>query len=295
MKRGGKKLLIVLAVVLAVLGGAAGFYLLRPPLVLVVDAPFLALYGPKRAEARRYILSATLLRRVAFAVAAQDGDQNVAEFAINEVSEKPFMVLFPERYLDSADRYASAAEAAGLSESVRTAVIESGNGREASIGHAESLRIDRETDLYRAGMCATIIAKEAGIVVYSQDTLSQANRKAFTDGAVAAGYVGTPRFARSNDQSPPEGTGCAVFLSAVNANLLAAQQNIPIILFSWMDPNYTPNGVAIVFDDSLPAVAEQAVQGNNPLTAYPHILSKRLQVPDDLKALRVAISAKREE
>ncbi|MDR1095133.1 MAG: hypothetical protein LBL31_01945 [Spirochaetaceae bacterium] len=295
MKCGGIKRLIGLAAVLAVLGGGAWFYLARPPLVLVVDESFLALYGQKRAETRRRILSATLLRRVTFAVAARDGGQDDAEVAVNEVSQKPFMVLFPERYLDNADRYASAVEAAGLSGNIRTAVIDSGNGREASIGRAESLGLDRETDFYRAGMCAAIIAKENRIAVYSQDALPQAHRKAFTDGAVAAGYTGEPHFARSSDQSPPEGIGCAVLFSAVNANLLAARQNIPIVLFSWTDPNYTPNGVAVVFDDSLLAVAEQAVQGNNPLTARPHILPKRLQVPGDLKTLRAAVTAKREE
>jgi hypothetical protein len=295
MKRRRVKRLIGLAAVLAVLGGGAGFFLARPPLVLVVDEPFLALYGLKRAETRRYILSATLFRRVIFAVAAQDGGPDAAGVAVNEASKQPFMVLFPERYLDSADRYAAAVEAAGLSGDVRTAVIDSGNGREASIDRADSLGIDRETDLYRAGMCAAIIAKENGITVYSQDTLPQAHRKAFTDGAVAAGYTGAPRFARSNDQSPPEGIGCAVLLSAVNANLLAARQNIPIVLFSWVDPAYTPNGVAVVFDDSPLAVADQAAQDANPLTARPRILPKRLQVPNDLKTLKTALTAKRAE
>jgi hypothetical protein len=63
MKRRGKKWLVAFAVFLAVLGGVGGFYLIRPPLVLVVDKAFHALYGEKRADMRRYILSAALMRR----------------------------------------------------------------------------------------------------------------------------------------------------------------------------------------------------------------------------------------
>jgi hypothetical protein len=291
MKRRRKKLLIVLAVVLAVLGGAAGFYLLRPPLVLVVDAPFLALYGPKRADMRRYILSAALVRRVVFAEVAEDTDQDAAGFAVNGVSKAPFMALFPERYLNGADRYAAAIEATGLSGSIRTAVVDSGDGRGASIGRAESLRIDRETDLYRAGMCAAILAKEGGIEVYYQGSLPEAHRKAFTEGLAAAGYVKEPRFFRNTESVSTADTGCVVLLSAANENLFADKRNIPIVLFSWMDPEYTPSGVVVVFDDSLPAVALQAAKNSSWLTASVRILSKRLQVPGDHKMLKSTVTA----
>jgi hypothetical protein len=293
MKRSGKKWLVVLAVFLVALGGVGVFYVIRPPLVLVVDEAFLALYGERRANMRRYILSTTLIRRVVFAEVAENADQDAAGFAVNGVSKAPFMALFPERYLSGADRYAAAIEAAGLSGSIRTVVVDSGDGRGASIGRAESLRVDRETDLYRAGMCAAILAKEGDIVVYYQNSLSEAYREAFTEGLTVAGYIKEPRFSRNTESVSTENIGCAVLLSAVNANLLADRQNIPIVLFSWTDPEYTPNGVAVVFDDSLPAIAGQAGRGNGVLTAHAHILPKRLRVPGDLKMLVAAVTAKR--
>jgi hypothetical protein len=180
-----------------------------------------------------------------------------------------------------------------LSGSIRTAVVDSGDGRGASIGRAESLRVDRETDLYRAGMCAAILAKEGDIVVYYQNSLPEAHREAFMEGLMAAGYIKEPHFSRNTESASIENIGCAVLLSAVNANLFEDRQNIPIVLFSWMDPEYTPNGVAVVFDDSLLAIAGQAGRGNSVPAAYAHILPKRLQVPADLKMLITAVTAKR--
>jgi hypothetical protein len=293
MNRRGKKRFFVFAAFLIVLGGAGFFYLARPPLVLVVDEAFLMLYGEKRADMRRYILSATLLRRVVFAVAAQDADQDAAGFAVNGVTQAPFMALFPERYLGGADRYAAAIKAAGQSGNIRTAVVDSGDGRGVHIGHAESLVRDRETDLYRAGMCAAILAKNGDVVVYYQDNLPEVHREAFVKGLTAAGYTTEPRFARSVESILPDAIGCAVLLAAVNTNLLAARENIPMVLFSWTDPEYTPNGVAVVFDDSLLAVAGQVARGNNTPTAHAHILPQRVRVPGDLKALIAAVTAKR--
>jgi hypothetical protein len=293
MKRRLKKVLIGLTVFLVILGGAGGFYLMRPPVVLVVDDAFLMLYGQKRANMRRYLLSATLLRRVEFALVAQDADEDAPGFAVSAVSPAPFMALFPERYLNGADRYTAAIEAAGLSGSTRTMAVDSGDGRGVSIGRAESLRIDRETDLYRAGMCAAVLAKGNTVAVYSQTALPQEHQDAFIAGLTAAGHAGEPLFARNTESVSAEGIGCAVMLSAINTSLLAVKQNIPIILFSWVDPEYTPGGVAVVFDDSLLAVAGQVARGNNTLTAFAHILPKRVRVPTDLKALVTAITAKR--
>jgi hypothetical protein len=293
MKRRSKKVLIGLAVFLVILGGLGVFYLMRPPVVLVVDDAFLMLYGQKRANTRRHFLSATLLRRVEFALVAQDADEDAPGFAVSAVSPAPFMALFPERYLNGADRYAAAIEAAGLSGRTRTVVVDSGDGRGVSIGRAESLRIDRETDLYRAGMCAAVLAKGNTVAVYSQTALPQEHRDAFIAGLTAAGHAGEPLFSRNTESVSTEGIGCAVLLSTVNANLLEARQTIPIILFSWTDPEYTPGGVAVVFDDSLLAVAGQAVRGSSTLTAFAHILPKRVRVPTDLKTLVTAITAKR--
>jgi hypothetical protein len=293
MNRRLRKRLAGLAAILVILGITGTFYMMRPPLVLVVDEAFLTLYGEKRSDLRRHILSATLFRRVLFAVVAPDAESDAAEFAVSGASRSPFMALFPEQYLSNADRYAATIEAAGLSGTIRTAVVDSGDGRGVSIGRAESLRIDRETDLYRAGTCAAILAKDGTVVVYSQNDLSEAYRKAFGEGLTAAGYTRDPFFSRSAEPVSLDGIGCVVLLSTINTNLLAARQNIPIILFSWTDPAYTPNGVTIVFDDSLPAIAGQAARGGSTLTSSAHILPKRLRVPGDLKLLLPAVTAKR--
>jgi hypothetical protein len=293
MKRRTKKWLICLAVFLGIAGSVALVYLARPPLVIVEDEDFLLLYGAKRANMMRRMLSATLFRRVAFAVVARDADQDDAAFAVNAVSKSPYMALFPERYLGDADRYAMAIEAAGLSKKTRTLVINSGESEGVNIERAESIPIDRETDLYRAGMCAAILAKDGSIMVYYQGNLPSAHREAFIEGLTASGYKQTPFFFRNTESVPQTDIGCAVLLSAVNTNLLVPKQNVPIILFSWLEPEYTPNGVTIVFDDSLPAIASQVARGGKTPTASISILAKRLHTAADLVSLKAVVNAER--
>ena len=66
-----------------------------------------------------------------------------------------------------------------------------------------------------------------------------------------------------------------------------------MVLFSWLDPEYTPNGVAVVFDDSLPAVAGQVANNTAPLTARAQVLTQRVRDKADLKALRAAVREER--
>jgi hypothetical protein len=288
-----KKRPVLLAAVLIVLGGAGLFFVARPPAVIVVDNAFLELYGKKRADTKRYMLSLSLMRRVVFAVVSEEGGQDAAEFAVSAAAKKPYLALFPERYLESADRYAAAARESGLADKTRTVVVDGGddeNDGGANIGRAESVRIDRETDLYRAGMCAAILAKEGSVVVYYQDRLPNVQRDVFRAGLTAGGYAKTPFFSRFDDNASQTDIGCAVLLSAANATFLAGN-NVPMVLFSWLDPEYTPNGVMVVFDDSLPAVAGHVAKNAAPLTAEAQVLTKRVPLESDRKALRAAVQA----
>jgi hypothetical protein len=278
---------------LGIAGSVALVYLARPPLVIVEDEAFLLLYGEKRANMRRYMLSASLFRRVAFALVARDADQDAAAFAVNAVSKAPHIALFPERYLGEADRYATAIEEAGLSNKTRTLAISGGESGGVNIGRAESIRVDRETDLYRAGICASILAKGGTVVLYYQGALPSAHREAFVEGLAVSGYTKAPLFLRNTEPVPQTDIGCAVLLSTVSASLLTLKQNVPIVLFSWLDPEYTPNGVAVVFDDSLLAVAGQVARGGKAPAAHIHILARRLHTAADFKSLIAVVNAKR--
>jgi hypothetical protein len=293
MKKRFVGLAVFLAVLLIVSGSAGIFFWARPPVVIVVDDAFLALYGKERADAKRYELSRSLRRRVVFAVVSQEAGQEAAEFAVSAASKKPFLVLFPERYLESADRYAGTIEEAGLADNIRTVVVGDGESGGVSISRAESLRIDRETDLYRAGMCAAVLAKDGSIVVYYQGSLSRAYRDVFREGLTAAGYTKAPVFYRSTETASQTDLGCIVSLSAVNTKALAGNKDIPIVLFSWLDPAYTPNGVMVVFDDSLPAVAGQVAEHSDAPTAQALVLGERISDKADLKALNAAVREER--
>jgi hypothetical protein len=295
MKAGGKRLLC-LALILAAMGGLASVYLARRPLVIVMDDAFLSLYGEKRADTKRRLLCATLFRRVQFAVIALNAGRDEAGLAVRAAAKDPYLVLFPQRYLESAERYALAARESGAQNKSRIVVLESGAGGGVYIGEAESMRIDRETDLYRAGRCAAILARGQAVAFFYQGALPEPYKEAFADGLVSAGNDTEPLFYRYTETlRRPEETGCIVLFSAINASAYEVPRNTPVILFSWMNPQYTPNGVQVVFDDSPLAAAAHIARGLTELHAEAQVLAKRTAGKDARASLKAAVRAVRQE
>jgi hypothetical protein len=235
---------------------------------------------------RRYMLSAALLRRVSFAVVAEDAGRDAAGFAVSAVSSAPYLALFPERYLEGAERYAAAANALG---STRVAVMNDGEGKGVSIGKTEPVRINRNIDLYRAGKCAAILAKDGDIALIYADPLPDSYWEAFNAGLVAGGYQKEPVFYHYAQLITPAGLGCAVLFTAVNQSVFEAKPEVPIILFSWFTPEYTPRGTMVVFDDSPLAVAAQIARRSPVIKSQASILASRVRNRSEYLALRAAI------
>jgi hypothetical protein len=248
------------AILAAVLGSAAlgaAWYRLRAPLLLALDENFMALYGSDRGAVKKAELSLRLFRRVAVARIAEGASPDVVAFAAAAAAAKPYAALFPARLRQGARRYAE--QAPGIPVGVL------GEGALFRPGENEGFRFietDTKTDLYRAGRCAALFALRGGggVLFFAGDLIDRDDREAFVRGLGDQGFTGEPVFVdRGTDYALPEGLSCVV-MGAPAENPLENKNDLPLIIFSWIDPDFTPRSVKLIFDDSPWALAFEAAR-----------------------------------
>jgi len=101
-----RKLLLIAAVIfLAALAAPSLLFYIRTPVLVVIDAPFLALYGEKRARRQQLAASAGLFRRVRPVLVADGASPDILTEAVSEASSQPYCVIFQRRHLSAAERY----------------------------------------------------------------------------------------------------------------------------------------------------------------------------------------------
>jgi hypothetical protein len=259
---------ILIAILGAVLGAAAlgaALYRSRAPLLLALDEEFIFLYGSRRGALKRTELSLRLFRRVAVARIAEGASPDVVAFAATAAAARPYAALFPARHRQGALRYAEQAP--------ETPVGVLGGGALFRTTEAEGFRFietDKKTDLYRAGRCAALFALRGGggVLFFAGDLIDQNDKEAFVRGLWDQGFMDTPLFVdRGTEYALPEGLSCVVMSSPAD-NSLENKGDIPIILFSWIDPALSSRAVKLIFDDSPWALAfesAKALQRQGPL------------------------------
>jgi hypothetical protein len=241
---------IVVAILGAVLGCAAlgaVLYRSRAPLLLVLDEEFILLYGSRRSAAKRTELSLRLLRRVVVAQIAEGASPDVVAFAASAAAKKPYAALFPARYRQGALRYAEQAPEI-------PAGIWGGGAlfREAENRGLRFIETDKTTDLYRAGRCAALFARQrsGSILFFAGDLIDWNDRAAFVRGLRDQGFAENPLFVdRGTEYTLPDGLACVVMTSPAE-DFPENNDGPPIILFSWLDPGLTARSVKLIFDDS---------------------------------------------
>jgi hypothetical protein len=220
-------------------------FFLRDPVVLVGDSAFDGIYGGRRALKSRIEASLRLFRRISLVRIAEAAGSDVVVFAVEEAAPRPYCVLFPYRYAEGARRYAR--EFPHI-----PALVFEGRRRELLLEESPVfVGTDLAADLYRAGRCAAVFAEASGGVLFYQDEqLGPAEREAFAQGLRDGGFEGTPLYLNAGiDYTAFEGISCVVVMG-YPAFFLERALDIPVILFSWMDPGLTSSRVKLVFDDS---------------------------------------------
>jgi hypothetical protein len=260
--------LIIILAVLAVPAAAALVFFARSPVLMVSDAQFAALYGINREKKERLLASITLFRSVKSVAIADGASPDIVAATIAGVAEKPYCVLFPGYYLSAAAHYHEEFPEIPV-------VLFAGNAAARGLPEPDDFlsicRIDTGTDLYRAGLMAGILGKKndsgeqeehegMSVVLWQHRSLPETERALFTGGVYEVSPDLGVVFARNASDIPNAAGLSCVALGSIGAEYFDKNFRVPLILFTWLDPDLTPKEAAVIFDDSPWALAVPSVR-----------------------------------
>ena len=272
--------LTVPGVFLAVVAVTALVFFTRSPVLIVTGTPVGLMYGEGRIRRQGFSASRILFRPVKTIAAADGASSDLLVLAVSQASGRPFCVLFPHFFAEAAGRHHDEFPEIPV-------VVLSGLNGNAGLPAADGILCiygtDRNTDLYRAGLLAGIIADTRQMV--SENTSAEnapvtgvtaenpQNVVLLQDGFVSA--EGRELFSGAvKEQSPDSGVifpravpevpgaeriSCAV-ITGNGAEYLESGPPVPLVLFTWLDPALVPDTVKVIFDDSPWALTVPAVQ-----------------------------------
>ncbi|MCL2093250.1 MAG: hypothetical protein FWH12_03555 [Treponema sp.] len=288
MNRGLKWGILFLLVLLLLCSALGAWFLSRPPVLMVMDPGFVQIYGEERIQTQARATSFKLLRRIIPVVLADTAGPDLYAIAIEAASGRPWAVFFLAAY-DEAARYYQ-----NLRPEIPVFLIGPGDPRR----NTEALlhiSPHRSLDLYRAGAAAAIFSEGEGILFFGIDLASPDEQAAFTQGLRSQGYSDDPLFTLASEEfSYREGVG-AIVLAGGNARVLEAYPGVPVLLFSWANPSWTPGSVKIIFDDSPWGLLLDALSYRDHAQPLPHIssgliiLEERIEDPLVSQRLREAL------
>jgi hypothetical protein len=289
---GAKKKMFLLTIFFCLIlgfGVFGGMFLYRSPVLIVTDSSFTEVYGLARLKKMELALSYRLFRRIIPVYVDEYAGADLISLAAEDAFQVPFAVLFPHRYMEGAGFYKE-------NHPDTPVYIYSGRNHSSKAKDGVSVsfvRTDIKTDLYRAGLCAALLAGEGSVLFISNVTVPDENREAFNNGLQAQGYTKDPVWRNANSSfSSFSDLGCAVIVGQAG-EFFARSPETPVILFSWSDPNLTPRSVKVIFDDSPYAIAHKGyrllsstdTEGEIFVSSVPTVLKERIEKEADSKTL----------
>ena len=282
-----KRFLLFIALFLVLTSGAlAGVFLSRPPVLIVTDLSFYALYGPDRFRQRQREISLSLFRRVVPVTVAENAGPDLVAIAAEEAFREPWAVLFPYRYLAGARLFKE------NNPEVPVLVMGGRNPKPSGLADTDIVfvRTDTSMDLYRAGVSAAFFAGEKNILIFDDGLLTEENREFLGELLVSRGFYGELLFRTRHAHIHNFAEIGSVILTGPADRFLEQNLGIPMILFSWIDPDFTPRTVKLVFDDSPWALAVKALrsgrEGEILIPSAPKAISGRISERGDFRKLR---------
>ena len=223
---------------------------LRSPLLIVTDPSINMLYGAARTRTRQIELSIRFFRRFIPVIVSSSAAPEIVASTLESVHTAPGAVLFPELYIEAAQRYKV------QKPEIPVIILESRRFHsiiQESDTELYYIRPDTETDFYKAGISSAFFAgnmlNSRILVIY--DLIPDNNfQAAFERGLDIMNFTGNVDYVDAQDEHILwENYSCAV-LTGTASHFLVQNTITPIILFSWLDPDYTPFNVKIIFNDS---------------------------------------------
>jgi hypothetical protein len=245
------------AAIVTFFAAAGGIFLLRSPVLVVTDPSFDTLYGSMRVRLSILESSLALRRRVIPVPVSEKAAPGAAALAVEAAALSPRAVLFPYRYYEGGRRYKEKFPEVPV-------LILCGEAEKLPPGTGlVPVYTDRETDFYRAGLCAAFLAREGkngDILVFGDRAVSGGEREAFLEGLRARGFIKNPVYRPPDSEYQNYQDLSCILLTAPASRFFAENRGVPVLLFSWLDPALTPGEVKVVFDDSPWALAVKAVK-----------------------------------
>jgi len=269
-----KKIIILIIITVFILTAFLVPYLIfinKAPVLIVSDEGFISYYGVKRIKKEALKISLNLFRPVKTVSVANDAGSDLAALAVSEISAQPYCALFPLRFAGAAKYYRE------KNPQIPVVILEgrypeNANPSSFSLGNNTSgyfiYKNDVESDFYKAAGAALIIDKgqNGKIAVFIEPGILTQARTAFLQGLkdfkelfnIEIGpeslfFSDYSSFYERNDIS------CAVVTTIGIEFVDRRTVNIPIILFSWIEPLYAPDNAVIIIDDSPLAQVKKAV------------------------------------
>ena len=251
---GRKKYFLPVIVVAVALLTLLGVYLFRSPVLIVSDSSFGMLYGVKRLKRQESGVSRALFRRLVWVNVDEGAGPDLIALAVEGAHKAPWAVLFPYRYIEGARNFLTDRP------DVPVLVMTGGNlGIQPEPGFA-LVNTDMALDLYRAGLCAALLAGENRVYFISDGTFTDELKDAFQEGLRAQGHLEDAIWTFAGfDFSTKTDLGC-ILVTGTAGIFIDENFPVPVILFSWLDPVYTPKTVKLMFDDSPLAFAAEALK-----------------------------------
>lgn len=253
----------------------------RSPVLIVTEESFIGLYGQKRIQDEAFRASLSLFRPVRTVIVANDAGDDITALAVREISDQPFCVLFPSRFIRAARFYRE------QNPQIPVVILEN-RSQNTFVGSDNpdffTYKTDIENDFYRAGVVAAAIASvttPAGsqnraesaltdlaadneqnrrIVVFAEPNIMPQAREAFL---LAINDLEKPpetRFFTSFSQFSDSPDIKCVVIAGTGFEFLDRKSGVPVIYFTWLDPFLVPADVVVIVNDSPWAQVVRAVR-----------------------------------
>jgi len=251
-----KHLLIIILLFVFVVGAIGGVFFARAPVLIITDSSFNLLYGPERLRQRQLRISLSLFRRVIPVIVSEHAGPDLVAIAAEEAFRVPRAVLFPFRYLEGARQYKE------NNPDVEVLIMGGRNPIPPELTSPNTIYIRTNTamDLYRAGLSAAFFAGENNILVFDDGVFPAEYRESLGEMLESRGFLGELLFRNIHAHVPSYADIGSVILAGPASRFLEQNLDIPVILFSWVDPVFTPRSVKLIFDDSPWALAVAALR-----------------------------------
>ena len=268
-----KKNIIKIAIPLVILTAIAVpvlYFFSLTPVLIVTDHSFALLYDESKIRRELMYSSFNLQRPVKMVTIADDVGADIIQFAIAEVSEAPFCVIFPLRFAQAARMYRE------QNQDIPVVILEgrySENDNPASFAIGRSnindyfmYRTDITGDFYLAGQAAAILdgEKNGRIAVLLESNVRTQARDAFLlalddmeKPLQTSFYTSYASFSSAYSRNPD--VSCVV-LAGIGSEFFETKSDIPVIFFSWINLSFLPDNIVMVFNDSPLAQAAKAAE-----------------------------------